>query len=70
MPRKPAYPVKKLLGLTEEQAEQIADYRFEARIASESDAIRKLIELGLEVVKQEKDGLLLNRAGCAGGSNS
>jgi len=55
MPRKPAYPVKKLLGLTEEMAERISDYRFEARINSESDAIRQLIELGLEVVKREKD---------------
>lgn len=55
MPRKPAYPVKKLLGLTEEMAEQISDYRFDARINSESDAIRELIEIGLEAVKQQKD---------------
>ena len=54
MPRPPAYPVKKLIALTEEQAEQISDYRFDARIQSESEAMRKLIEIGLETVK--KDG--------------
>ena len=43
------YPVKKLIGLSEEQAQRIADFRFEKRIGSESEAIRQLIELGLEV---------------------
>jgi hypothetical protein len=55
MARPPAYPVKKLIALSEEQAAQIVDFRFEARISSESDAIRKLIELGLEAAKQQKD---------------
>lgn len=55
MARPPTYPVKKLIALTEEQAAQIVDFRFEARIASESDAIRKLIELGLEAAKLQKE---------------
>ena len=55
MARPPTYPVKKLIALTEEQAAQIVDFRFEARISSESDAIRKLIELGLEAAKEQKD---------------
>lgn len=56
MARTPAYPVKKLIALSEEQAAQIADFRFEARINSESDAMRRLIELGLEAARQQKDG--------------
>lgn len=42
------YPVKKLVNLTEEQAQQIADFRFKQRLASENEAIRQLIALGLE----------------------
>jgi hypothetical protein len=53
MPKPLAYPVKKLIGLTEVQVRQIADYRFEHRIASESEAIRQLIELGLRAAKRE-----------------
>lgn len=48
------YPIKKLINLTEEQARQIADFRFEKRLASENEAIRRLITLGLQAVKEEK----------------
>ena len=41
------YPVKKLVPLTAEMAERIRDYRFEQRIESENEAIRRLIEAGL-----------------------
>lgn len=41
------YPVKKLVPLTREMAEQIRDYRFAERIESENEAIRRLIEAGL-----------------------
>lgn len=41
------FPVKKLVALTPDQAERIASYRFDNRIPSESEAIRRLIELGL-----------------------
>lgn len=46
------YPIKKLIGLTDRQVQEIADYRFEKRISSESEAIRQLIELGLEAAKR------------------
>lgn len=45
------YPVKKLAYLTDEQAAAIADFRFSNRITSENEAIRQLIELGLEAAK-------------------
>lgn len=48
MSRAPAYPIKKLIALSEEQADRISDYRFGERIASESDAIRRLIEIALD----------------------
>ena len=54
MSRAPSYPIKKLIALSEEQADRISDYRFRERIASESDAIRKLIELGLDAENANK----------------
>ena len=47
MAKETIYPVKKLVNLTEDQAQRINDFRFENRIASENEAIRQLIELGL-----------------------
>jgi len=46
------YPVKKLVNLTAEQAQRISSFRFDQRVASENEAIRRLIELGLEAAKQ------------------
>jgi hypothetical protein len=46
------YPVKKLAYLTEEQARKISDFRFRYRLQSENEAIRRLIELGLEAAKR------------------
>ena len=54
MSKKTAYPFKKLVNLTEQQAERIADYRFANRISSENEAIRQLIEYGLRVVETER----------------
>jgi hypothetical protein len=49
MPRaEPIFPVKKLVNLTDDQAKRIADFRFSHRIASENEAIRQLVEAGLE----------------------
>jgi hypothetical protein len=48
------FPVKKLVNLTEEQASQISSYRFEQRLRSENEAIRQLIDLGLEAAKAQK----------------
>jgi hypothetical protein len=45
------YPVRKLINLTEELAERIANYRFASRLASENEAIRQLIEAGLTAVE-------------------
>jgi hypothetical protein len=41
------YPIKKLVPLTAEQAKRITDFRFAEHIASENEAIRRLIERGL-----------------------
>jgi metal-responsive CopG/Arc/MetJ family transcriptional regulator len=49
MSRPLVLPQKKLINLTEEMLARIADFRFEKRINSESEAIRQLIELGLEI---------------------
>ena len=48
MSRDTLYPVKKLVNLTEDQARRISDFRFENRLQSENEAIRRLIERGLE----------------------
>jgi hypothetical protein len=49
MPRaEPIFPVKKLVNFTDDQAKRIADFRFSRRIASENEAIRQLVEGGLE----------------------
>ena len=48
------YPIKKLVYLTEEQAGMIADFRFSERLPSENEAIRRLIELGLEAAKDRQ----------------
>lgn len=48
MSKDTVFPVKKLVNLTEEQAKRIADFRFEKRLASENEAVRVLIELGLD----------------------
>lgn len=53
MAPEPTYPVKKLVNLTEEQAQRISSFRFENRIASENEAIRRLIELGLSAGSRE-----------------
>jgi hypothetical protein len=41
------YPVKKLLPLTADMAEAISEFRHRERISSENEAIRRLIEAGL-----------------------
>lgn len=48
MSKDTVFPVKKLVNLTEEQAKRISDYRFEKRLPSENEAIRLLIQLGLD----------------------
>ncbi len=38
--------------MPDELVQRIQDYRFENRIASEAEAIRRLIELGLDAAKK------------------
>jgi hypothetical protein len=47
-PKEILFPVKKLVNLTEELAEEIAEFRHEHRIPSENEAVRRLIEMGLK----------------------
>ena len=55
MSRKPAYPVKKLVGMTEEMSERISDYRFGNRLGSENEAIRQLLEKGLAAAEESEN---------------
>lgn len=48
MAKQTVYPIKKLVNLTEEQASRITDFRFAHRLQSENEAIRRLIEIGLD----------------------
>lgn len=43
---------RKLVTLSLEAARRVDDYRFGQRIGSESEALRRLIDLGLSQVKQ------------------
>jgi hypothetical protein len=45
------FPVKKLVSFTEELARQITEFRYDQRLPSDNEAIRRLIELGLEAAK-------------------
>ena len=47
MPPPTLYPIKKLIAITPETAQAIEDYRFENRLKTEAEAIRRLIETGL-----------------------
>jgi len=44
----PETTARKLVSLPHELVKQIQDFRFENRIPSESEAIRRLITVGLE----------------------
>ena len=48
VPRVKEHDVRKAVSLPRELAEAIADYRFEERISTESEAIRLLIVAGLQ----------------------
>jgi hypothetical protein len=55
MSKDTVFPVKKLVNLTEDQARRISDFRFERRLASENEAIRVLIGLGLDASLSKDD---------------
>ena len=46
-----SFPVKKLVNLTEDQARRVSEFRFDQRLPSENEAVRRLIELGLEAAQ-------------------
>jgi hypothetical protein len=50
MPRRKSIenPVRKMVSVSAETAKAIHDYRVEYSVATESEAIRRLIEAGLE----------------------
>lgn len=49
MPINPEKSVQKLVAMPREMADAIADFRFEHRLRSEAEAIRRLIKAGLNV---------------------
>jgi hypothetical protein len=51
----PSPTVRKLLVLPEDMARRIADYRFGQRIPSESEATRRLIDIGLAAAQQPQE---------------
>jgi hypothetical protein len=51
----PSTTVRKLVSMPHDLIQQIADYRFEHRIKTEAEAIRRLIELGLQAAKKRRD---------------
>ena len=48
----PETTVRKLVSIPREVWEKVDDYRFENRIKTESEAIRRLIELGLKAARE------------------
>ncbi len=55
MSKETPFPVKKLVNLTEDQARRVSEFRFEQRLPSENEAIRRLIELGLAAHSEGDD---------------
>jgi hypothetical protein len=51
MARPAEFPVKKLIAITPEVAKAIEDYRFDKRLKTEAEAMRRLIEAGLRAEK-------------------
>ena len=42
------FPIQKLIYMTKRQATLVKDFRFSQRLESDNEAIRQLIDLGLE----------------------
>lgn len=47
------FPIKKLVNLTDEQAREITKFRYDRRLPSDNEAIRRLVEMGLEAAKAQ-----------------
>jgi hypothetical protein len=48
-------PIRKMVSVSAQSARAIAEYRFEHRLATESEAIRRLIEAGLQKLASKPD---------------
>jgi hypothetical protein len=55
MAKDTAFPVRKLVLLTEEQAERIRNLRFDRRVQSEAEMIRQIIEAGLKLLEKREE---------------
>ncbi len=49
-----AYPVRKALQFTAEQWEKVRDFRFDRKIGTEADAVRRLIDIGLKAAEDDQ----------------
>ncbi len=47
-----AYPVRKALGFTAEQWARVRAFRIEHRFGTEAEAVRRLLDLGMQAVAQ------------------
>jgi hypothetical protein len=47
-----SYPVKKLIAFTTDQWKQVHAFRFANEINTESEAVRRLVNLGLEYARK------------------
>ena len=54
MARDSSYPNRKMVSISNEMAKAIDDYRFLNRIPSETEALRQLLDLGLQVAHQRQ----------------
>lgn len=52
-----AFPVRKALQFTLDQWEQVKAFRFDQKIGTEAEAVRRLIELGLTTSSSSKKKL-------------
>lgn len=55
MARPKIMATRKIVSLSPQLAQAVEDFRFENRIGSEAEALRRLIELGLEASKTKPD---------------
>jgi hypothetical protein len=49
-----AYPVRKALQFSSEQWEKVRAFRFDRRINTEADAVRRLIDIGLKATTDDQ----------------
>jgi hypothetical protein len=59
-----AYPVRKALGFTAEQWERVRVFRFEHRFGTEAEAVRRLLDLGMQAVGEGLLSAQVDRRSC------